>query len=100
MDIDFADSTTTPAAALEAAADWAEENKEKVWQEWAPDSGSYINEANPFNSNFKRDFYGGNYEELLRIKEKYDPTASLFVHAGVDSHAWNYDLQTGDLCPR
>ncbi|KAH6628962.1 FAD-dependent monooxygenase [Boeremia exigua] len=88
----------TPHAALSAAATWTEENKESLWRKWAPDSGSYINEANPFNSNFKVDFYGGNYERLLEIKKRYDPTDSLFVQAGVGSHSWSYDLDSGTLC--
>jgi hypothetical protein len=87
-----------PKAALEAAAKWTEENKEQVWREWAPDSGSYINEANPFNENFRYDFYGGNYDRLMQIKREYDPSESLYVQAGVGSHAWNYSLDDGKLC--
>ncbi|KAJ4298055.1 hypothetical protein N0V90_005954 [Kalmusia sp. IMI 367209] len=89
-----------PSDALADAAAWTEEHKEAVWRRWAPDSGSYINEANPFNSNFKKDFYGGYYDRLAAIKEKYDPTASLYVQAGVGSHAWHYDLDSGKLCRR
>jgi hypothetical protein len=73
------DRYLTPQNALSAAAAWIESKKEAVWREWAPDSGSYINEANPFNSNYQYDFYRGNYERLLEIKNKYDPTASLYV---------------------
>ncbi|RSM17143.1 hypothetical protein CDV31_004036 [Fusarium ambrosium] len=70
--------TLSPQNALAAAAAWAEENKEAVWREWAPDTGAYINEANPFARNFQQDFYGDNYDRLLRVKEKYDPTAMDF----------------------
>lgn len=91
-------STLSPQGALSTAAAWAEENKEAVWQAWAPDTGAYINEANPFARNFQRDFYGDNYDRLLKIKEKYDPTASLYVLSGVGSHAWDYNLDTGLLC--
>ncbi|KAJ4361237.1 hypothetical protein N0V95_002055 [Ascochyta clinopodiicola] len=91
-------TNSTPKKALSAAAAWAEDHKEAVWRNWAPDSGSYINEANPFNSNFKKDFYGGNYERLVSIKEKYDPTASLYVQSGVGSDVWSYDLDSGKLC--
>ncbi|KAF3047756.1 hypothetical protein E8E12_011612 [Didymella heteroderae] len=89
---------STPKKALSAAAAWAEGHKEAVWRKWAPESGSYINEANPFNSNFKKDFYGGNYERLVSIKNKYDPTASLYVQSGVGSDVWSYDLDSGKLC--
>jgi hypothetical protein len=91
-------SAASPQEALSTAAAWAEENKEAVWREWAPDTGAYINEANPFTRNFQRDFYGDNYDSLLKIKEKYDPTASLYVLSGVGSHAWNYNLNSGLLC--
>ncbi|KAF9871346.1 FAD-dependent monooxygenase [Colletotrichum karsti] len=89
---------SAPQDALAMAAAWTEENKEAVWRRWAPGSGAYINEANPFNSNFQEDFYGENYERLLDIKRKYDPTSSLYVLSGVGSHLWDYDLNTGRLC--
>lgn len=88
----------SPKKALDGAAKWYEENREPMWREWAPGSGAYMNEANPFNKNFANDFYGGNYEKLRRIKNKYDPNESLFVLAGVGSDAWDYDLDTGRLC--
>ncbi|KAJ9132455.1 hypothetical protein NKR23_g11217 [Pleurostoma richardsiae] len=89
---------TTPQDALATAALWAEENKEAVWRRWAPDPGAYINEANPFNGNFRKDFYGGNYDRLLEIKQKYDPTASLHIQSGMGSHLWDYNLNSGKLC--
>lgn len=88
----------SPKKALNGAAKWYEENREPMWREWAPGSGAYMNEANPFNKNFANDFYGENYEKLKRIKAKYDPNESLFVLAGVGSDAWDYDLDTGRLC--
>lgn len=91
-------TTTSPSAALANSAEWIEEHKERLWREWAPDSGAYMNEANPYNSHFKRDFYGSHYERLLQIKQKYDPTESLYVLSGVGSDGWNYDLQSGKLC--
>ncbi|KAK1634840.1 FAD-dependent monooxygenase [Colletotrichum phormii] len=89
---------SAPQDALATAAAWAEEKKEAVWRDWAPGTGAYINEANPFNNNFQEDFYGGNYDRLLEIKDKYDPTASLYVRSGVGSHKWDYNLTTGKLC--
>ncbi|KAJ4344091.1 hypothetical protein N0V95_006359 [Ascochyta clinopodiicola] len=91
-------TNSTPQEALSAAGTWTNENSEEAWRQWAPDSGAYINEANPFNSNFKKDFYGGHYDRLLEIKNKYDPTASLFVQAGVGSDQWDYSLDSGKLC--
>lgn len=91
-------ASVTPSEALSKAAAWLETSKEKLWREWAPDSGSYMNEGNPYNSQFKHDFYGSNYERLQQVKKRYDPSESLFVLAGVGSDGWEYDLQSGKLC--
>ena len=83
---------------LKAGADYYEAVKEPVWRKWAPNTGSYMNEGNPFSSTWKKDFYGKNYDKLLSIKRKYDPTESLFVWSGVGSDLWNNDMRTGLLC--
>ncbi|KAF2624825.1 FAD-binding domain-containing protein [Macroventuria anomochaeta] len=88
----------SPKKALGDAAKWYEETREPMWRKWAPGSGAYMNEANPFNKNFAEDYYGEGYERLRSIKAKYDPKESLFVLAGVGSDAWEYDLDTGRLC--
>lgn len=88
----------SPKKALDRGAKWLEETRETMWREWAPGSGAYMNEANPFNKDFAKDYYGDGYEKLRIIKARYDPSDSLFVLAGVGSDAWNYDLDTGKLC--
>lgn len=88
----------SPKNALDSAAKYYEEVKERMWREWAPDSGAYMNEANPFNKNFAKDFYGEGYDRLKAIKARYDPAESLFVLAGVGSDAWHYSLDSGRLC--
>jgi FAD/FMN-containing dehydrogenase len=93
-----ASAVTTPSEALSDAADWLEEHKESLWREWAPDSGAYMNEGNPYNKQFKHDFYGSNYERLMQVKQEHDPTESLFVLSGVGSDGWDYNLQSGKLC--
>jgi hypothetical protein len=57
-------ATADSKIALGEAATWLNENIETVWQEWAPDTGSYMNEANPYNLYFKHDYYGINYEKV------------------------------------
>ncbi|KAF2179557.1 FAD-binding domain-containing protein [Zopfia rhizophila CBS 207.26] len=94
------DATAAPQDALAAAAAWVEQHKERVWHEWAPDTGAYMNEANCFSANWKQDFYGGNYDRLLEIKKKYDPSGSLFVVSGVGSDLWEYDMTSGRLCQK
>lgn len=91
-------TTEDPGRALAEQVSWVENNKEPVWRNWAPESGSYMNEGNVFSSTWKQDFYGANYERLLDIKRKFDPTGSLFVWGGVGSDMWNYDLNSGLLC--
>lgn len=60
-----------------------------------------MNEGNAFSRDWKKDFYGDNYDALLavkRVKRKYDPSESLFVWSGVGSDQWSYDLRSGWLC--
>lgn len=42
--------------------------------------GAYINEASPYEKDWKTTFYGGGerYEKLLKIKQKYDPQNVLW----------------------
>lgn len=37
------------------------------------DVGAYVNYIDPLLSNWKEEFYGGNYNELVRIKKEWDP---------------------------
>ncbi|KAH8900965.1 FAD/FMN-containing dehydrogenase [Thozetella sp. PMI_491] len=60
-------------------------------------SGTYLNEANFQEPNWKREFYGGNYERLLKIKKKYDPESLLYAATAVGSDAWQQD-GAGRLC--
>jgi hypothetical protein len=87
-----------PQEMLKDVSQQLEKGIESLWREWAPETGAYMNEGNPFNSNFKKDFYGSNYHQLLQVKNKYDPTNSLWVLSGVGSDAWDYNLNTGRLC--
>ncbi|KAL4062935.1 hypothetical protein J3A83DRAFT_4107888 [Scleroderma citrinum] len=43
----------------------------------APNSGSYFNEADVYESNYEESFWGENYPALLKIKQKYDPNGLL-----------------------
>ncbi|TVY69480.1 FAD-linked oxidoreductase ZEB1 [Fusarium oxysporum f. sp. cubense] len=62
-----------------------------------PDAGTYINEAEVGNENWKKDYFGDNYERLLQIKRVYDPTDLFYVEYGVGSDAW-YRAPDGRLC--
>ncbi|WOO40797.1 FAD-binding oxidoreductase [Rubellicoccus peritrichatus] len=50
-----------------------------------PESGAYANEADYFESDWKRQFWGVNYSRLLEIKRRYDPDNFFRCHHGVGS---------------
>jgi hypothetical protein len=92
------EDSETPFQKIKQSAEWYEIHREAVWREWAPNMGAYMNEANPYNSNWKHDFFGANYEKLAEVKRKYDPSESLYAVSRVGAEWWDYDLQTGRLC--
>jgi FAD/FMN-containing dehydrogenase len=57
----------------------------------APNSGSYFNECDYFQDDWRRAAWGGNYERLAGIKQKYDPNGLFYVHHGVGSESWSAD---------
>ncbi|KAJ6584139.1 FAD-binding domain-containing protein [Mycena vulgaris] len=52
-------------------------------------AGSYSNEADIFEPEFKTTFFGPNYSKLSTIKAKYDPKDLFIVGAGVGSERWD-----------
>jgi FAD/FMN-containing dehydrogenase len=56
-----------------------------ILREATPDSGTYANEADWFEPDWQRAFWGDHYPRLLSIKRKYDPTNLFRVHHGVGS---------------
>lgn len=53
-----------------------------------PGGGSYSNEGNYFQKGWQEEFWGSNYDRLLRVKKKYDPTNMFTVHKGVGSEGY------------
>lgn len=62
-----------------------------------PGSGTYVNEADFNQPNWKVDFFGANYNKLLSIKNKWDPTGIFYVLKGVGSDAWTV-AKDGRMC--
>lgn len=63
-----------------------------------PGSGSYLNEVDSwYKGDWKQEFYGSNYDRLLRIKNKYDPDYFFYAYTGVGSDSWFAD-DSGRLC--
>ncbi|KAL0064420.1 hypothetical protein AAF712_008584 [Marasmius tenuissimus] len=63
----------------------------------APGSGAYINEADPYEPDFKEAFYGPNYARLLEIKDKWDPEHVLYGSLAVGGDRWK-QTEEGRLC--
>lgn len=57
----------------------------KIIREVTPDSGTYLNEADYFEENWQKEFWGENYKKLLGIKKKYDPKTTFTCHHCVGS---------------
>lgn len=54
----------------------------------APNAGTYGNEADYFQKDWQKAFWGVNYKKLLAIKHQYDPTGLFYCHHCVGSEAW------------
>lgn len=52
-----AEGSATPKQIIKQSARWYEVHREAVWREWTPNMGVYMNEANPFTSNWKHDSF-------------------------------------------
>jgi len=52
-------------------------------------SGSYSNEADVLEPNFRVTFFGSNYARLEKIKAAYDPSDLFIVPVGVRSEFWD-----------
>ncbi|EOO01028.1 putative isoamyl alcohol oxidase protein [Phaeoacremonium minimum UCRPA7] len=72
-------------------------NKIGFMKTLAPDSGSYMNEADFNDPDWKVDFYGENYPRLLAIKEYHDPESLFYCPTCVGSDKWQAD-SVGQLC--
>ena len=62
-----------------------------------PGSGSYVNEADFRQPNFQSTFWGENYDKLLSIKHKWDPSSQFYATVGVGSEVWTVEGD-GRLC--
>jgi FAD/FMN-containing dehydrogenase len=54
-------------------------------------SGAYLNEADFANPRWKEEFYGENWDQLLSVKEKWDPEGLLWARTAVGSEQWVED---------
>ena len=54
----------------------------------APNTGAYINEADPTEPQWQKTFWGSNYPRLKQLKDKYDPQGVFWCHPCVGSEEW------------
>ncbi|KAK7440126.1 hypothetical protein CaCOL14_002045 [Colletotrichum acutatum] len=72
-------------------------NKIGAMKTLAPNMGSYMNEGDAFDPDWKVDYYGANYNRLQCIKEYYDPGELFYCPTCVGSDKWQED-SIGRLC--
>ncbi|KFX97817.1 hypothetical protein V490_02608 [Pseudogymnoascus sp. VKM F-3557] len=62
--------------------------KLKAMKDFAPGMGTYGNEADPYDPDWKNDWWGDIYDELLMVKKKYDPEDVFWCWRCVGNDAW------------
>jgi FAD/FMN-containing dehydrogenase len=72
-------------------------NKVAAMRALAPNTGSYMNEADRLDPLYLQDFYGQNLLKLQAVKAKYDPQSVFYCPTCVGSDKWAED-NTGRLC--
>jgi hypothetical protein len=63
----------------------------------APKGGAYLSEASLREPHWEREFFGGNHERLLEVKDRWDPEGVFWVAGGVGSGRWQLG-DGGRLC--
>ncbi|KAH3971739.1 hypothetical protein HBH70_139220 [Parastagonospora nodorum] len=64
------------------------------WRDVTPGSGSYINEGDAQDWEWKDAFYGANYERLMAVKGRWDPEGVFWAVGAVGSERW--EIRDGD----
>ncbi|CAG8367015.1 unnamed protein product [Penicillium salamii] len=88
---------TLPNDIAEKTIDSMVWDKGYALRQLAPDSGAYINEADPYEPNWQWSLFGPNYHRLLSIKEKYDPDSLFWCRNCVGSEQFA-QKNNGSLC--
>ncbi|KAF4513234.1 hypothetical protein G6O67_000532 [Ophiocordyceps sinensis] len=82
-------NSSTPAAEQRRIQDTMTNVAVEKLKALEPDMGAYLNEANPYERDFQRAFWGANYERLYAIKKTQDPTGLFIARKGVGSEDWD-----------
>ena len=82
---------------LAASKDHLKNVWEPILERRSPGMGSYVNENNPFQTDWQRKFWGANYPRLLAIKKKVDPKGLFWCPVCVGGEDWREDGD-GKVC--
>ena len=63
----------------------------------APNSGAYLNEADPFQKDWREAFWGCHYPRLVQIKKQVDPNGVFWCSACVGAEFWKQE-EHGRVC--
>ncbi|KAL3462187.1 FAD-binding domain-containing protein [Aspergillus heterothallicus] len=77
----------------------ATNRKLKAMKGLTPGMGTYLNEADRNDREYKKDWYGDMYEWLNLVKRKYDPENVFWCHRCVGSEGWMEVLGGGGFGP-
>ena len=53
-----------------------------------PDSGAYVNEADPDEPDWQHAFWGDHYPELFELKARWDPDGVFYCKPCVGAERW------------
>lgn len=69
-----------------------------VLRKWAPDTGTYLNEADVNEPDLPGAYWGEkNYKRLVEIKKKYDPEGVFWCGPCAGGGEWKVDAE-GRVC--
>ena len=84
-------------ATIQAVYEDITHNKVQAMKDLAPDTGCYMNEADRFDPDYLKDFYGDHAERLGAIKKRWDPEGVFYCETCVGSEQWTVEA-SGQLC--
>ncbi|KAJ6157306.1 isoamyl alcohol oxidase [Penicillium chermesinum] len=82
--------------AIKEKIDRATHTKLKAMKDFSPGMGTYSNEADPYDPDWKQSWWGDNYDFLLSVKEKYDPDRVFWTWKSVGNDGWG-EVKGGGL---
>lgn len=76
------------AQGVQEVKDKATNKKLKAMEALTPGMGTYLNEADGFDPQWKKNWFGENYNWLKSVKDKYDPEGVFWCWRCVGNEVW------------